>query len=87
MNRIQYFLGSLNKEMTDTNGKNTLRQHYHTVVFVPYFTADGGFIVSVFESGTETTIAAFIERHSEEFVHLTRIGTPSLIYFKAPVKP
>lgn len=81
------FLGSLNKEMTDTNGKNTLRQHYHTVVFVPYFTADGGFTVSVFESGTETTIAAFIEKHSEEFVHLTRIGTPSLIYFKAPVKP
>ncbi|NLM01180.1 MAG: hypothetical protein GX220_06985 [Treponema sp.] len=49
------------------------------IVF-PWFDESGHFLVTVFESGIETSLDSFIRRYSDNYVHLTRVKASE--YFK-----
>lgn len=66
------YLGSINSEY----GKEPrLRQHFHIVVFLPYFTANGDFRIAVMERNTESSTASLIKRYPADFIHLVRLNT------------
>ena len=50
-----------------------IRRHFHVAALVPYFTEDGVFKVTVFESSAETSFDAFVRRYPGYQVHLVRI--------------
>ncbi|WP_041396220.1 hypothetical protein [Gracilinema caldarium] len=50
-----------------------IRRHFHVAALVPYFTEDGIFKVSIFESAAETSFDTFIRRYPGYQVHLVRI--------------
>ncbi len=50
-----------------------IRRHFHVAVLIPYFTEDGVFKVSVFESAAETSFDAFVRRYPGYQVHLVRV--------------
>ncbi|MCA1948940.1 MAG: hypothetical protein LDL24_00055 [Treponema sp.] len=68
------------------SGGAGIRRHFHVAVLIPYFTEDGVFKVSVFESAAETSFDAFVRRYPGYQVHLVRIpfqgtfGPPEAVY-------
>jgi hypothetical protein len=50
-----------------------IRRHFHVAALVPYFTEDGVFKVTVFESAAETSFDTFVRRYPGYQVHLVRI--------------
>lgn len=65
-----WYLGSINGEFGQDP---VLWQHYHVVVFFPYFDSDGQFRVAVMERNVESGIDSLIRRYPKDFVHLVRI--------------
>ena len=66
------YLGSINSEY----GKEPrLHQHFHIVVLLPYFTANGDFRIAVMERNTESSTASLIKRYPADFIHLVRLNT------------
>jgi len=66
------YLGSINSEY----GKEPrLHQHFHIVVLLPYFTANGDFRIAVMERNTESSTASLIKRYPVDFIHLVRLNT------------
>ncbi len=64
------YLGSINSEY----GKEPrLRQHFHIVVLLPYFAANGDFRIAVMERNTESSTASLIKRYPADFIHLVRL--------------
>jgi hypothetical protein len=74
------YLGSLSLEF---GGDQALRQHYHLVVFLPYFTADGVFRVTAFDTGRESSEEEIRRRFAGHFIHLVRLDGSG--EFRAPV--
>lgn len=69
------YLGSINSEY----GKEPrLRQHFHIVVLLPYFTANGDFRIAVMERNTENSTASLIKRYPADFIHLVRLDAQGL---------
>lgn len=66
-----FYLGSVN----DTIGPDGLRQHFHTLVLLPYFDAAGVFRVRVFERVTESDLGSVERRYLGAYVHLVRVST------------
>lgn len=64
------YLGSINSEY---GKKPRLRQHFHIVVLLPYFTANGDFRIAVMERNSESSIASLIKRYPADFIHLVRL--------------
>ena len=73
------YLGSLNREFGQDPA---LRQHYHLIAFLPYFTADGAFRVAAFDTGQESSVEAIKSRFAGHFVHLVRLDASG--EFSAP---
>jgi hypothetical protein len=73
------YLGSLNREFGQDPA---LRQHYHLIAFLPYFTADGDFRVAAFDTGRESGLEDIQRRFSGHFVHLVRLDASG--EFSAP---
>ena len=73
------YLAAVNDELgapvtpDNPRGLPRLRQYYHVAVLVPYFTEQGVFQVTVFESAAETSFARFRTRYPGQFVNLVRI--------------
>ena len=73
------YLAAVNNEIgapvtpDNPRGLPRIRQYYHVAVLVPYFTEQGVFQVTVFESAAETSFARFRTRYPGEFVNLSRI--------------
>jgi hypothetical protein len=74
------YLASVNTEMgvpttaDNLRGLPRMRQHFHVAVLVPYFTENGIFRISLFESAEETLFNDFKTRYSKEhYVNLVRI--------------
>jgi hypothetical protein len=74
-----FYIGSLNREF---GGEPALRQHYHLVVFLPYFTPAGNFRVAVFDTGRETRLEDIQRRFAGHFIHLVRLDGSG--EFRAP---
>jgi hypothetical protein len=64
----EFYLGSVN----DTTGPGGLRQHYHTLVLLPYFDAGGVFRVRIFERMKESGLDALAARYPGAYIHLVR---------------
>jgi hypothetical protein len=75
-----FYIGSLNREF---GGEQALRQHYHLVVFLPYFTRAGLFRAAVLETGRETRLEDIQRRFAGHFVHLVRLDGSG--EFRVPV--
>lgn len=56
-----------------SEGAKGIRRHFHVAALVPYFTEDGVFKVSVFESAAETSFDTFVRRYPGYQVNLVRI--------------
>ena len=67
-----FYLGAVNR----LRGNPPLRQYHHIAVFFPYFSAENGFCITVFESAAETDKQVFIERNKDAFIHLSRVKVP-----------
>lgn len=67
-----FWLVSLN----NTPKGATQRRHSHVAALVPWFSENGAFRVSVFESGTASDFAPFIRRHEGWHAYLVRIPVP-----------
>ncbi|MDR0494914.1 MAG: hypothetical protein LBG95_04730 [Treponema sp.] len=73
----RFYLAAVNNEMgppmTEENPRGTprMRQYFHVMAFIPYFTENGVFQIAVFESAAETSISAFKNRYpvSEQIVN------------------
>ncbi|MBN1835738.1 MAG: hypothetical protein JW820_07800 [Spirochaetales bacterium] len=65
-----FYLGSVSREY---GSEPVLRQHFHLVVLIPYFTESGAFQVAVFDRGRESSLAGLQERFAGTFVHLVRL--------------
>ena len=62
-----------------------LRRHYHVALLLPWFDAQGGFHVDVFESAAETSLGAVLARAPHDYVHLVRVAPG--FGFDPPVLP
>lgn len=68
----RFYLGSVNGEF----GENPrLWQHFHIVVFFPWFDESGTFHVSVMERNVETGIDSLQRRYPRYFMHLVSLPT------------
>jgi len=73
------YLAAVNHDLgvpvTASNPRGTprLRQYFHVAVLVPYFSENGSFRITVFESAAETSFAAFRNRYPGHYVNLVRI--------------
>lgn len=77
-----YFLGAVSSEY----GKNpVLRQYHHIATFIPYFTEEGEFKVSVMDIGVEQKPQTFINRFPDSYIHFSRLEVPEL--FRPPAIP
>jgi hypothetical protein len=65
-----FYLGSVN----DVVAPEGLRQHFHTLLLLPYFDAAGTFRVRVFESVVESDLGSLEKRYPGAFVHLVRVA-------------
>jgi hypothetical protein len=65
----EFYLGSVN----DATGPGGLRQHFHTLVLLPYFDGTGSFRVRVFERIRETDLGGLATRYPAAHVHLVRV--------------
>ncbi|MCL2762304.1 MAG: hypothetical protein FWD36_03725 [Treponema sp.] len=65
----RFFLAAVNNEMSGPPPKSNprrpilMRQYFHVMAFIPYFTENGIFQVAVFESASETSFSAFRHRY------------------------
>lgn len=66
------YLAAISRE----RGDPPLRQFHHIAAFFPFFTEDGQFLVTVFESAVETPLALFVSRNADAYIHLVRIRVP-----------
>ncbi len=64
------YLGSINGEF---GSDPVLWQHYHVVVFFPYFDDQGNFRVAVLERNVESSLSSLQRRYPREFVHLVAL--------------
>lgn len=65
-----FYLGAIRQ----SNKKTPEVLYFNEVVaFFPWIDATGHFMVTVFESDEETSLNSFVQRHSDEYVHLVRI--------------
>jgi len=65
-----FYLGSVNREY---GSDPVMRQHFHLLVFLPYFTESGAFRVAVFDRGRESSLGEVRTRFTGNFVHLVRL--------------
>jgi hypothetical protein len=65
------YLGSVNREY---GSEPVLRQHFHLVVLLPYFTEAGAFRVAVFDRGRESSLEELRRSCAGDFVHLVRLA-------------
>lgn len=70
-----FYLASVNKEF---GADPRLRQHTHVAVLLPYFTAEGRFVVNVFETNREHDFSSFLSYNREFDLHLVRIQARDL---------
>ncbi|QQO09035.1 hypothetical protein [Breznakiella homolactica] len=68
------YLASVNNEIGPAP---RMRQHFHVAVLVPYFTEEGIFRITVFESAEETSFTKFKNRYPGNFVNLVRVPVES----------
>ncbi len=66
------YLAAISRE----RGDPPLRQYHHIAVLLPYFTEDGQFTVTVFESAMETPFSQFVSRNKDAYIHLVRVRCP-----------
>ncbi len=71
------YLGSVN---TMVHSEYELRKHLHVAVFFPWLDAQGRLVLKILDTNEETSIAAFIRRYGEDYVHLVSI--PHIGVFK-----
>jgi hypothetical protein len=64
------YLASVNNEIGPAP---RMRQHFHVVVLVPYFTEAGNFRIALFESAAETSFAKFKTRYPGHYINMVRI--------------
>jgi hypothetical protein len=75
----RFYLAAVNTEggppTTPDNprGSPRLRQYFHVAALIPYFNANGEFLIAVFESAAETSFAAFKSRYPGYQVNLVRV--------------
>lgn len=71
------YLGSVNAASQEASqeGIPTLRQHHHVIVLLPFFDANSGFQVVVFERNAETSLASLDRRYGKEYVHLVHVDS------------
>jgi hypothetical protein len=78
-----FYIGSLNREYgTDP----VLRQHFHLVVMIPYFTPAGAIRVAVFDRNREATLKGTIERYADAYIHLVRMPLGEKFLPQLPLK-
>jgi hypothetical protein len=65
------YLGSVNREY---GTRPVLRQHFHLLVLVPYFSEEGGFRVDVFDRARESSLQEIRRSFAGDFVHLVRLS-------------
>jgi hypothetical protein len=81
----RFYLAAVNNERgpptTEANprGSPRMREYFHVMAFIPYFTENGVFQIAVFESAAETSISAFKNRYppSEQIVNGERAIYPN----------
>jgi len=66
-----FYLGSVNGEY---GREPVLHQHFHLVVFFPYFTAGGEFKTAAFEINRETGLESLKARFKQDYIHLVRLS-------------
>ena len=76
-----FYLGSLNREY---GSAPVLRQHFHLIVLLPYFSETGRFEVAVFDRGRETSLEEVRRRFAGDFIHLVRLPVTGSFQPPAP---
>jgi hypothetical protein len=65
-----FYLGAIR----ESNHKTPEVFYFNEVVsFFPWFDESGHFMITVFESGIETSLNSFIRRYADNYVHLVRV--------------
>jgi hypothetical protein len=78
-----FYIGSLNREYgTDP----VLRQHFHLVVLIPYFTPSGALRVAVFDRNREATLDGTMGRYADAYIHLVRLPLGERFLPQRPLK-
>jgi hypothetical protein len=67
----EFYIGSINTDM----GKNpVLHEHFHLVLFFPYFDESGKFGITVLSRNKEISFDSYLRSYKSMYVHLVRIG-------------
>jgi hypothetical protein len=78
-----FYIGSLNREYGTAP---VLRQHFHLVVLIPYFTPSGALRVAVFDRNREATLKGTLERYAGAYIHLVRMPLGERFLPQVPLK-
>jgi hypothetical protein len=65
---------------TDNSTVPEVSYYNNTAAIFPYFNSGGSFDAVVFENGIEVTLAAFLQKYSASFIHLSRIASSDYFF-------
>ncbi|MBR1404025.1 MAG: hypothetical protein IJ558_07580 [Treponema sp.] len=68
-----FYLAAVRRTVVPSDGSPEFKVFDSSAVIFPYFDKDGQFGCTVFENGTELTLAQFCKKYPNSFIHLTRV--------------
>ena len=72
-NPTYFYLAAVRRTVVPSDGSPEFKVFDSSAVIFPYFDKDGQFGCTVFENGTELTLAQFCKKYPNSFIHLTRV--------------
>lgn len=68
-----FYLAAIRRKVLPSKGKPEYFVFDRCAVILPYFDKNGQFSCTVFEDGTEMSLAQFVKKYPDSYVHLSRV--------------